>query len=306
MLRLFRQVDVFTSDAVPGQPGRRRARRRGPVHRGDAAVRALDEPLRDHVRAAADRRRRRTTGSGSSRPSPSCRSPGIRRSAPATRGCRPAAPRRPATSSSRSARPGWSRSAVRRTGWRSPRRRCSAPGPVDDDVMTARRGGARHRPGRRSWPPSGSTTGRAGSALLLRERRGGRSRCAPASSTSTSAWSGRIRPDRRQAFEVRAFFPKDGSTVEDPVTGSLNASLAQWLLGTGPAPGAVRGQPGHGPGPGRAGPRHARRRRHDLGRRRHGHLRHGRGRSVARVDATGQMDHGPAAGARVPRCAYIT
>ncbi len=33
-----------------------------------------------------------------------------------------------------------------------------------------------------------------------------------------------------EAFEVRAFFPKDGSTVEDPVTGSLNASLAQWLL----------------------------------------------------------------------------
>jgi PhzF family phenazine biosynthesis protein len=38
-----------------------------------------------------------------------------------------------------------------------------------------------------------------------------------------------------QAFEVRAFFPKDGSTAEDPVTGSLNASLAQWLLRTGRA-----------------------------------------------------------------------
>jgi PhzF family phenazine biosynthesis protein len=38
-----------------------------------------------------------------------------------------------------------------------------------------------------------------------------------------------------QAFEVRAFFPKDGSTGEDPVTGSLNAALAQWLLGTGRA-----------------------------------------------------------------------
>jgi len=35
------------------------------------------------------------------------------------------------------------------------------------------------------------------------------------------------------AFEVRAFFPKDGATVEDPVTGSLNASLAEWLLRTG-------------------------------------------------------------------------
>lgn len=37
------------------------------------------------------------------------------------------------------------------------------------------------------------------------------------------------------AFEVRAFFPKDGATVEDPVTGSLNASLASWLLRTGRA-----------------------------------------------------------------------
>jgi PhzF family phenazine biosynthesis protein len=35
------------------------------------------------------------------------------------------------------------------------------------------------------------------------------------------------------ALEVRAFFPKDGATVEDPVTGSLNASLAEWLLRTG-------------------------------------------------------------------------
>jgi PhzF family phenazine biosynthesis protein len=38
-----------------------------------------------------------------------------------------------------------------------------------------------------------------------------------------------------EAFEVRGFFPKDGSTCEDPVTGSLNASLAQWLIGTGQA-----------------------------------------------------------------------
>ena len=35
------------------------------------------------------------------------------------------------------------------------------------------------------------------------------------------------------AVEVRAFFPKDGATVEDPVTGSLNASVAGWLLRTG-------------------------------------------------------------------------
>src|SRR4051812_45221049 len=40
-------------------------------------------------------------------------------------------------------------------------------------------------------------------------------------------------PGSPLAVEVRAFFPKDGSTVEDPVTGSLNASLAGWLLRTG-------------------------------------------------------------------------
>ena len=37
------------------------------------------------------------------------------------------------------------------------------------------------------------------------------------------------------AFEVRAFFPVGGSTVEDPVTGSLNAALAEWLTRTGRA-----------------------------------------------------------------------
>lgn len=35
------------------------------------------------------------------------------------------------------------------------------------------------------------------------------------------------------AYEVRAFFAEDGVALEDPVTGSLNASLAQWLVGEG-------------------------------------------------------------------------
>jgi PhzF family phenazine biosynthesis protein len=37
------------------------------------------------------------------------------------------------------------------------------------------------------------------------------------------------------AFEVRAFFSTNGSPAEDPVTGSLNASVAQWLVGSGRA-----------------------------------------------------------------------
>jgi PhzF family phenazine biosynthesis protein len=36
-------------------------------------------------------------------------------------------------------------------------------------------------------------------------------------------------------FEVRVFIPGDGAP-EDPVTGSLNAGIAQWLIGSGRAP----------------------------------------------------------------------
>ena len=39
--------------------------------------------------------------------------------------------------------------------------------------------------------------------------------------------------DQGAAYEVRAFFPDGTHTFEDPVTGSLNASLAQWLVGSG-------------------------------------------------------------------------
>lgn len=41
-------------------------------------------------------------------------------------------------------------------------------------------------------------------------------------------------PGSAMAFEVRAFFP--GAIGEDPVTGSLNASIGQWLTSTGRAP----------------------------------------------------------------------
>ena len=42
-------------------------------------------------------------------------------------------------------------------------------------------------------------------------------------------------PDAQAAFEVRAFTPLIGGAGEDPVTGSLNASLAMWLLSAGKA-----------------------------------------------------------------------
>jgi PhzF family phenazine biosynthesis protein len=42
--------------------------------------------------------------------------------------------------------------------------------------------------------------------------------------------------DDEPAFEVRAFFPGNSGLTEDPVTGSLNAAVAQWLIGAGLAP----------------------------------------------------------------------
>lgn len=53
------------------------------------------------------------------------------------------------------------------------------------------------------------------------------------------------------AFEVRAFFPGNNGLAEDPVTGSLNAALAQWLIGAGLAP--SRYVAGQGTALGRAG-----------------------------------------------------
>ncbi|HEX7279999.1 MAG TPA: PhzF family phenazine biosynthesis protein [Solirubrobacterales bacterium] len=40
-------------------------------------------------------------------------------------------------------------------------------------------------------------------------------------------------PGSEAAIELRAFAPVNGLAFEDPVTGSLNASVAQWLLGGG-------------------------------------------------------------------------
>ena len=46
---------------------------------------------------------------------------------------------------------------------------------------------------------------------------------------------GVVGPGGAEDWELRAFFPVNGATVEDPVTGSLNASVAEWLIATGRA-----------------------------------------------------------------------
>jgi PhzF family phenazine biosynthesis protein len=45
------------------------------------------------------------------------------------------------------------------------------------------------------------------------------------------------RNDGEAQFELRAFFTVKSGMAEDPVTGSLNAGVAQWLIGAGLAPG---------------------------------------------------------------------
>jgi PhzF family phenazine biosynthesis protein len=62
------------------------------------------------------------------------------------------------------------------------------------------------------------------------------------------------------AFEVRAFFPGNSGMIEDPVTGSLNAALAQWLIGAGIAPGSYVAS--QGTALGRAGRVHVQRDAH--------------------------------------------
>lgn len=46
-------------------------------------------------------------------------------------------------------------------------------------------------------------------------------------------------------FELRALFPTPGGLIEDPVTGSLNASVAQWLISAGLAPTSYVAAQGH-------------------------------------------------------------
>lgn len=63
-------------------------------------------------------------------------------------------------------------------------------------------------------------------------------------------------------YEVRAFFPGNSGLTEDPVTGSLNAALAQWLIGSGRAPATYLAA--QGTAMGRAGRVHVMREGHDI------------------------------------------
>ena len=70
-------------------------------------------------------------------------------------------------------------------------------------------------------------------AVLLEDGKRRARRAAGQSANLDLGIVGAYPPGSPEAFEVRAFFPKDGVLVEDPVTGSLNAAIAPWLLRTG-------------------------------------------------------------------------
>ena len=154
--------------AASGQPRRGGPRRRRAQRRGDAAVRALDEPVRDDVPAHADRPRRPTTGCGSSRRARSCRSPATRPSAARTPGSRPGACRGPTDEVVQECAAGLLR--IRR----GERLAFAAPpllreGPVTDDERAADPHGAGARPTTTSSTCSWGDNGPGWVVVLLRD-----------------------------------------------------------------------------------------------------------------------------------------
>ena len=278
MLRPFRQVDVFADVAYAGNPV-------AVVLDGDGldddTMQASPGGRTSPRRRSCSHRRRRTptTGCGSSRRRRSCRSPGTRPSAPATPGWPTVAPRNGATRSSSSARPAWSRCAGRRPVWRSPPRRCCGRDRVDDGLADELVECHGPRPGAVravEWVDNGP-----GWVAVLLDSAAAVLAVRPRFVDRDVGLVGPHPAGSPHAIEVRAFFPKDGALVEDPVTGSLNASLAQWLIGSGRADAAVRRPSGHRARPVRAGA-HLRRRRQRVGGRAHRHVHRGDDRHLNR------------------------
>ena len=111
-------------------------------------------------------------------------------------------------------------------------------GPLDPALLAQiARGaaaGARRRCRGHQWVDNGP----GWCAVLLRFGRAACWRCGPTGAAlGAEARRGRrrTRPGPTTQFEVRAF-DRRLACYEDPVTGSLNASLAQWLIGAGLAP----------------------------------------------------------------------
>ena len=135
----------------------------------------------------------------------------------------------------RSAAPAWSGCGAPTPAWPSPRRPLVRSGPVDEadlrpvlDVL----GVDRDEVVEAQWVDNGPgwvavLLDDAAAALAVRP--------GPVGDLDIGV-VGLHPPGSPCALEVRAFFGVEGATVEDPVTGSLNASVAQWLTSSGRLP----------------------------------------------------------------------
>ena len=230
-------------DAVPGESRRRRARRRGSRRPSRCSGSPTGRTSRRPPSCCRRATRTPTTASASSRRSRSCRSPGTRRSAPATPGSRrPAARRRRAD-----------RAGVRRRARADPAD--AGPAGVRGAAARALGPGRRERlaqvaaalsiePRRRSWTPQWVDNGPGWVAVLLET-----------AEAVLAAPAGARRPRRRRRRAVpggrargvrgAGLLPQGRRHVEDPVTGSLNASLASGSLRHRPRHRAVRRPPGN-------------------------------------------------------------
>ena len=181
----------------------------GPEHRRDAALRPLDEPVRDDLRAAADAPeadyRVRIFTPVAELPFAGHPTLGTCH-AWLTRGGGP-----PSSSETIVQECAAGLVAVRRrdrTAWRSPPRRCCGPGRSRRRCSSTWLRGVRHRRERRSSTPRGPTTAALDRAPARRLRcRAG----SPAGFVDLDIGvAGPHPPGSPEAFEVRAFFPKDG------------------------------------------------------------------------------------------------
>jgi predicted PhzF superfamily epimerase YddE/YHI9 len=200
-----------------------------------------------------------TTACASSRPAASCPLPATPRWAAATPGWPPAAAAQPGRQVVQQCGVGLVR--VRRDGTRlafaaPPLRRSGPLEPAAAGSASPRHGAAaRGDIVQHQWVDNGP-----GWCAVMLARRARCARCARlgALGDSSSAWWARRPPGATPPSRCAPSRPRRRGP-EDPVTGSLNAGLAQWLIGAGLAPPRYVAAQGHALG--RAGRVHVQQRR---------------------------------------------
>ena len=207
-------------DPVLREPRRGRAGRRRPERCTDATARALDQPVGDDVRAGPAGTRGGLLGPDlHARPGTAVRRASHPGHLPRLAGSRrPPGPGRPGGAGMRR-RLGHGPADRGGPGVRGPAAGTRRPG--RGRGHRARGAVPEHRAGRHRRHP----VGRQRPRLDLKDQ--------PGAIDMEIGVVGPYPDGSPEAIEVRAFSPQLGAPGEDPVTGSLNASLGQWLLTTG-------------------------------------------------------------------------